>query len=159
MSSYLRPRVPGGTVFFTVGLAEKGSSLLVDEVARLRVAVRLTMAERPFRARAWVVLPDHMHCVWDLPEGDADYSVRWGAIKARFSRGLPEGHVRDSHVLRREKGIWQRRFWEHQCRGEADIAAAVRFCWVNPVRHGLVERPQDWPYSSVRRDDPNQTQG
>lgn len=145
-------RVPGGTVFFTVGLAEAGSRLLVDEVERLRVAVRQVMAERPFGVRAWVVLPDHMHCVWDLPEGDADYAGRWGAIKARFSRGLPEGRVRASHVLRREKGIWQRRFWEHHCRGEEDVAACVRYCWSDPVRHGLVARPEDWPWSSVQRE-------
>jgi putative transposase len=152
MSCYLRPRVPGGTVFFTVCLAEAGSSLLVDEVERLRRAVRQTIAERPFAVRAWVVLPDHMHCVWDLPEGDSDYSTRWGAIKARFSQGLPERRVRVSHVLRREKAIWQRRFWEHHCRGEAEVAGWVRYCATDPVRHGLVARPQDWPWSSVRRD-------
>jgi putative transposase len=145
-------RVPGGTVFFTVGLAGAGSSLLVEEVERLRVAVRQTMAERPFTVRAWVVLPDHMHCVWDLPEGDADHAVRWGAIKARFSKGLPAGRVGDGRVLRRGQGVWQRRFREHHCRGEGDVAECVRYCWSNPVKHGYVERPEDWPWSSVRRD-------
>lgn len=152
MSDYRRIRVPGGTVFFTVCLAEAGSRLLVDEVERLRVAVRQVMAERPFGVRAWVVLPDHMHCVWDLPEGDADYSVRWGAIKARFSMEVPVGRRRDSHILRREKGVWQRRFWEHHCRTEEDAAECVRYCWINPVKHGLVERPEDWPWSSVHRE-------
>ena len=170
MSCYLRPRVPGGTIFFTVCLAEAGSSLLVDEVERLRVAVRRTMAERPFRVRAWVVLPDHMHCVWDLPEGDADYSVRWGAIKARFSQDLRRAGFTPpprrpqvisgryggvNPALRLHKGevaIWQRRFWEHHVRGTEDLAACVQYCWQDPVTHGLAARPQDWPWSSYHRD-------
>jgi putative transposase len=85
MPSYQRPRVPGACVFFTVALADRGSTLLVDEVARLREAVRRTRAERPFGIDAWVVLPDHLHCVWTLPAGDADFSTRMGAIKAQFS--------------------------------------------------------------------------
>jgi putative transposase len=170
MSEYRRIRVPGASVFFTVCLAEAGSRLLVDEVERLRVAVRQTMAERPFGVRAWVVLPDHMHCVWDLPEGDADYAVRWGAIKARFSMDLRRAgftppprrpvvmsgrYCGVNPALRRDKGevaIWQRRFWEHHCRTEADVAECVRYCWINPVKHGLAERPEDWPYSSYVRD-------
>jgi putative transposase len=152
MSDYRRMRVPGGTVFFTVCLAERGSWLLVDEVARLREAVRVTRGERPFGVIAWVVLPDHMHCVWRLPEGDADYSTRWRLIKSRFSRGLPKGRMRPSHVVRQERGIWQRRFWEHHIRDEHDLAAAVQFCRINPVQHGLVERPEDWRWSSFDRD-------
>jgi putative transposase len=152
MSQYQRPRVPGASVLFTVCLATRGSTLLVDEVVRLRGAVRATIAERPFAIAAWVVLPDHLHCVWRLPEGDCDYSTRWGAIKARFSQGLVCGNRRASHELRREKGLWQRRFWEHHLRSEADFAAAVRYCWNNPVKHGLVERPEEWSYSSIHRD-------
>jgi putative transposase len=152
MSSYIRPRVPGASVFFTVALANRGSRLLVDEVDRLRNAVRQTLVERPFRVDAWAVLPDHLHAVWTLPEGDADYSVRWRLIKTRFSRGLPAGPLRRSHEARQERGIWQRRFWEHHIRGDDDLAAHVRYCWFNPVKHGLVELPEDWPYSSVHRD-------
>ncbi len=152
MSCYRRPRRPGATVFFTVALASRGADLLVREVDRLRAAVRATRAERPFHIDAWVVLPDHMHCVWTLPEGDANYSVRMGAIKARFARGLPEGRVRDSHILRREKGIWQRRFWEHHIRDDKALAACIRYCWLNPVKHGLVGHPADWPHSSWHRD-------
>jgi putative transposase len=107
VSCYIRPRTPGAAVFFTVTLAGRGSRLLVDHVATLREAVRVTKAERPFRIDAWVVLPDHMHCLWTLPEGDSDYSVRMGAIKVRFSRALPEGRMRASHIIRRETGIWQ----------------------------------------------------
>ncbi len=88
MSNYVRPRVPGGCVFFTGNLAERGSRALVEHIGVLRDAVSPTRAERPFRIDAAVVMPDHLHMVWTLPEGDADYSVRWGAIKARFTRGV-----------------------------------------------------------------------
>lgn len=175
MSSYRRWRIPGAPVFFTVCLSERGGSLLVDEILRLRAAVRVTMAERPFEALAWVVLPDHMHCVWRLPVGDSDYSVRWGAIKSRFTRSLRDGcrvgfhptlarqrgeavgwnptlRRSASKVAKGEAGIWQRRFWEHHLRSEADVAAAIGYCRDDPVRHGLVETPEAWRYSSVHRD-------
>ncbi len=165
MPNYLRPKLCGATVFFTVTLATRGDDLLVREVARLREAVRATRAERPFGIDAWVVLPDHLHAVWTLPEGDADYSVRWGAIKARFSMSmrragftppLPIGRANGgvNPALRRkgEIGLWQPRFWEHHIRDDADYRAHVAYCWTNPVKHGLVERPEDWPYSSVHRD-------
>jgi len=126
--------------------------VLVDHVGALREAVRQTMAERPFRIDAWVVLPDHLHAVWTLPEGDADYSVRWRLIKARFSQELPVGRLRNSHEARQERGVWQRRFWEHHLRDEADLAAHIRYCWWNPVKHGLADRPEDWTFSSVHRD-------
>ncbi len=96
MSRYIRPHIPGATVFFTVTLAQRGSDMLVREIAALRDAVRATMAARPFHVDAWVVLPDHMHAVWTLPEGDADYSIRWrrdqGAVHDERSvgRGLPD---------------------------------------------------------------------
>jgi putative transposase len=152
MLNYLRPKVPGATVFFTVALAMRGSDLLVREVEALRHAVRLTRAVRPFRIDAWVILPDHMHCVWTLPEGDADYGGRMGQIKAGFSKALPEGRLRSSHIIRREKGIWQRRFWEHHVRNAEDFSACVQYCWGNPVKHGFVADLKDWPYSSWHRD-------
>jgi len=157
MPRYIRPRLGGATIFFTVALAQQGSQLLVAEVERLRQAVRDTRAERPFGIEAWVVLPDHLHCIWRLPEGDADYSVRWGAIKARFSRGVKavgwNPTLRSpSELAKGEAGVWQRRFWEHHIRDKADFAAHVRYCWFNPVKHGLVQRPEDWPYSSVHRE-------
>ena len=88
MSRYLRPSISGASVFFTVGLSRRGGTLLVDQVELLRSAVRDTMADHPFVIDAWVVLPDHLHAVWTLPEGDTNYSWRWGAIKARFSRSV-----------------------------------------------------------------------
>ena len=152
MPSYLRPRIPAATIFFTVALANRPSALLTDEIARLRWAVAATRMERPFAIDAWVVLPDHMHCIWTLPAGDHDFSTRWRLIKTRFSRGLPMGHRRPSHIARQERGIWQRRFWEHHIRDEADMAAHLHHCWFNPVKHGLVDRPEAWPYSSVHRE-------
>ncbi|MBB1499422.1 transposase [Paracoccus sp. MC1862] len=152
MPRYLRPRLPGVPIFFTVALAQRGSSLLLEEVEQLRQAVRVTRAERPFAIEAWVVLPDHLHCIWRLPEGDTDYPARWRLIKARFSRAVPMGTRRDSHIARRERGVWQRRFWDHHIRDEADLAAHLRYCWFNPVKHGLVQRVEDWPFSSVHRE-------
>ena len=152
MSRYLRPRLPGLPIFFTVALAQRGGTLLVDHVGLLRAVVAQTRAERPFGIATWVVPPDHLHCIWTLPEGDADYSTRWRLIKARFSRGLPVGALRASHVRRQERGIWQRRFWEHHIRDDADMVAHLRYCWWNPVKHGFVTRPEDWPYSSYHRD-------
>ena len=149
MPLYLRPRVTGATVFFTVCLAHRGCDLLVREIDLLREAVRVTKRERPFEIVAWVVLPDHMHCVWRMPAGDRAYGTRWGAIKARFTMavrakyggGTAEPGLRKD---KREAAIWQRRFWEHHLRGEEDVARAVEYCWINPVKHGLVERPEDW---------------
>ncbi|WP_127902535.1 REP-associated tyrosine transposase [Solirhodobacter olei] len=152
MSRYLRPSQPGARVFFTVALADRGSDLLLRQVDALRDAVRRTRAERPFGIDAWVVLPDHLHCLWSLPEGDADYSRRWQVIKARFSRAMPGVRRRRSHAARREHGIWQRRFWEHHIRDPADWEVHMRYCWFNPVKHGLVEDPADWPHSSYHRD-------
>ncbi|MRX50513.1 transposase [Paracoccus sp. S-4012] len=152
MSRYSRPHLPGATVFFTVALADRGSGLLTADVARLREAVRRTRAERAFGIEAFVVLPDHLHCIWTLPEGDADYATRWRIMKARFSRGVEVGERRASHVARGERAVWQRRYWEHHIRDEADFAAHLRYCWFNPVNHGLVARPEDWPYSSVHRE-------
>ncbi|MGR3320368.1 MAG: REP-associated tyrosine transposase [Pseudooceanicola sp.] len=157
MSRYLRPRVPGASVFFTLCLAERGSDLLVREVDALRWAVGATLRERPVQVDAWVVLPDHMHFVWTLPEGDSAYAVRIGAMKARFTRamrrvGLNPIRRSASKVRSGDGGIWQRRFWEHHLRGPADHAAHLRYCWTNPVKHGLTGRAVDWPYSSLHRD-------
>ena len=152
MPVYRRPHRPGATIFFTVALRDRSSDLLIREVDALRAAVREVRADRPFRIDAWVVLPDHLHAVWTLPEGDAAYPVRWAAIKARVSRGLEGRELRPSDVARRENGIWQRRFWEHHIRDEADLTAHVRYCWWNPVKHDLVAAPTEWPHSSIHRD-------
>jgi len=179
MSRYIRPKLPGACVFFTVNLVDRGADTLVRHIDVLRQAVAVTRAKRPFAIDAWVVLPDHMHCVWTLPEGDADYSNRMSEIKGRFTRELrrsgpaptplernsygarggrvrvgaePEGRVGAGPDLRGEAPIWQKRFWEHHIRGDEDFAAHVRYCWINPVKHGLVGHPREWPYSSWHRD-------
>ncbi len=152
MSRYTRPTTTGATVFFTVALADRRSTCLVAQIDRLRTAVRDTLAARPVRIEAMVVLPDHLHAIWTLPAGDKAYGRRWGEIKARFVKGLPPVPLRQSHVARRERGIWQRRFWEHHVRDEASLRALRTYCWMNPVKHGLVSDPQDWPYSSLHRD-------
>ncbi|WP_231575841.1 REP-associated tyrosine transposase [Pseudorhodobacter ferrugineus] len=126
MSQYTRPHIAGAAVFFTVAVAARGTDVLTTHIEALRAAVRDTRAERPFGVAAWVVLPDHMHCVWQLPMGDSDYSVRMGAIKARFSMALEARNQRASRILRREKGIWQRRFYEHHIRDENAFRACVR---------------------------------
>lgn len=153
MSRYRRLYVLGGTYFFTVNLAQRGSDVLIRRVDVLREAVRVTRAARPFAIEAWVVMPDHLHAVWTLPPGDADFSVRWKEIKGVFSQACPvQPHVSPSKARKGERGIWQRRFWEHCIRDEADFAAHVAYCHWNPVKHGFVERPENWAWSSVHRE-------
>jgi len=164
MPQYRRLYIPGACVFVTLTLQDRGSDLLVRHVDLLRQAVRDTRAERWFGIDGWVVLPDHMHCLWQLPEGDADYSTRVGAIKARFSMAVrragftpplpqtgPDGRVNPA-LRKGQVGIWQKRFWEHHIRDDRDWIAHRQYCWMNPVKHGFVEEPEDWPYSSYLRD-------
>ena len=99
-----------------------------------------------------MVLPDHLHCVIELPEGDVDFSLRWRLIKSDFSKRLPSSERRsDVRIARGERGIWQRRFWEHLVRDERDFAAHMDYVHINPLKHGLVERVVDWPYSTFHR--------
>lgn len=153
MSAYRRVRIPGATYFFTVALARRPSCLLTDQIGPLRRAYAQTMQSDPVFCDAMVILPDHLHAVWTLPPGDSDYSGRWRKIKSRFSRrcriDLPRS---PSKRAKRERGIWQRRFWEHTIRDEKDYQAHVAYCCGNPVKHGLVERAADWPFSSIHRD-------
>ncbi|MGE0810090.1 MAG: transposase [Immundisolibacter sp.] len=153
MTDYRRARVAGGTWFFTVGLAERrGADLLVARIDALGEAFRTVHARHPFHMDAVVALPDHLHCVWSLPDGDSDYSMRWGLIKATFSRAIKPGERRSaSRIKRGERGIWQRRFWEHCIRDDADYARHVDYIHWNPVKHGYVPRVADWPHSSFHR--------
>jgi putative transposase len=122
MPDYRRAFVPGGSWFFTVNLLERQQTLLVDHIAVLRDAVAKTRETYAFEIDAFVVLPDHLHAIWSLP------------------------------VERNERGIWQRRFWEHLIRDEVDYARHVEYCYINPLKHSLVARVCDWPYSSFHRD-------
>jgi len=152
MPEYRRNRVAGGCYFFTANLWDRRGSLLVERIDLLRECVWRVRVRRPFHVDAWVVLPEHMHAVWTLPEGDDDFSTRWGSIKRMFSAGLEGGEARSEGRMRRgERGVWQRRFWEHTIRDERDYAAHVDYVHFNPVKHGLVEGPGYWPFSSFRR--------
>jgi putative transposase len=151
--NYRRAFVPGGCWFFTVNLLERKRTLLVDRIEVLRDAVAQTRRRYPFEIDAIVVLPDHMHAVLTLPPADADFSTRWRLIKTRFAKGLPkQERLSAVRKKRSERGIWQRRFWEHLIRDEADYGRYVEYCYINPVKHGLVTRVQDWPHSSFHRD-------
>jgi putative transposase len=153
MPNYRRAFVPGGTWFFTVTLLDRRKRLLVDRIDALREATRWTIERRPFRIGAFVVLPDHIHAIWTLPAGDTDFPLRWRLIKQRFSRTIPAGEpLSPVRRARGERGIWQRRFWEHLIRDDADYQRHVEYCYINPVKHGLVRRVCDWPYSSFHRD-------
>jgi putative transposase len=147
---YIRAWHPGGTYFFTVNLAERSRTLLVDCVGHLRETVRKVKQVHPFDILAWVVLPDHLHAIWTLPTGDADCSTRWSLIKAGFSRGITQGeHINASRQHKRERGIWQRRYWEHLIISEPDLWRHVHYVH---IKHGYVERAHEWPYSSIHRD-------
>ena len=152
MTNYRRNFVPGGSYFFTVNLADRRSRLLIDHIELLRDAFRYTQTRHPFIVEATVVLPDHLHAVWTLPDGDPDFSLRWRLIKSTFSRALPPGEqVSASLAGRGERGIWQRRYWEHTLRDEADFARHVDYIHFNPVKHGHAQRVREWPYSSFQR--------
>ena len=149
MPNYRRAYVPGGTWFYTVNLLERhGNDLLVREIELLRATVRRVRSDHPFHIDAWVVLPEHLHCVMTLPPGDSDFSLRWRLIKGGFSRILPRTERRS--MVRRaagERGIWQRHYWEHLIRDEADYRRHVDYVHVNPLKHGHVKLVQEWPYS------------
>ena len=152
MTAYRRHYVPGGTYFFTVALAERSHTLLVDHIDQLRNSLRQVKIAHPFHIVAMVVMPDHLHTVWTLPEGDHDYSTRWRQIKSGFSRLLPDGErISASRKAKAERGIWQRRFWEHTVRDEADLIRCVDYIHFNPVKHGHVGAVSDWPHSSFHR--------
>jgi putative transposase len=152
MTAYRRNFVPGGCFFFTVNLAERKLSPLADHVELLRAAFRETHRRHPFAIDAIVVLPDHLHTVWTLPEGDADFAMRWQLIRSAFSRRLARNErISQSRLAKGERGIWQRRYREHTIRDETDFARHVDYVHINPVRHGLVDRVHDRAPSSFHR--------
>jgi putative transposase len=146
-------RVAGGTYFFTVNLPQRyPNDLLVRHIELFRTGVREVRKNRPFHIDAWVILPDHLHYVWTLPPGDDDFTNRWRMIKQGFSKALPMTERRSSvRIARGERGLWQRRFWEHAIRDDGDYAAHVDYCHINPLKHGYVKRVADWPYSTFHR--------
>lgn len=152
MPRYVRAWVPSGTFFFTVALLERDRKLLTERITDLRAAFEQIRKERPFRMDAIVVLPDHLHCLWTLPPEDADFSTRWRRIKSLFSRSIEVGErLSDRRMTKHERGIWQRRFWEHLIRDECDFKRHADYIHYNPVKHGYVTRAVDWPHSSFHR--------
>ena len=152
MTNYRRARTANATYFFTVNLADRTSTLLVDRIDDLRDAIRHVQHRHPFAIDAMVVLPEHLHAVWTLPPGDADHSLRWRLIKTRFSRVMPKGERRcDSRLAKSERGIWQRRYWEHLIRNDDDFSRHVDYVHFNPVKHGHVQHTLNWPHSSFHR--------
>ena len=153
MPNYRRIHQPGATWFFTVALAERrNNSLLTDHIDLLRAAFRHIRHRHPFAIPAMVVLPDHLHCIWFLPPDDADYATRWRLIKGYFSRNLEVREFRsESRIKRRERGVWQRRFWAHLITDQEDYNRHMDYIHWNPVKHGLVKRTEEWSYSSFHR--------
>ncbi|SBT07865.1 conserved hypothetical protein [Candidatus Accumulibacter aalborgensis] len=153
MPDYRRAWYPGGTYFFTVNLLQRqGNDLLTRHVDLLRESVRLVRQGHPFHIHGWVVLPDHLHCVIELPPADADFATRWRLIKMGFSKTIPGGEIVSVVRVRRgERGIWQRRYWEHLIRDQADFQAHMDYVHFNPVKHGLAGRVLDWPYSTFHQ--------
>jgi len=151
MVRYRRNFVAGGTFFFTVTLADRTSQALTDHVAALRAAVRHTRSAHPFAIDAVVVLPDHLHMVMTLPEGDTDYPNRWRLIKRRFTEAVLRSQTAIARHRNGELALWQRRFWEHTIRDSRDFEHHVDYIHFNPVKHRLVSRVRDWPFSSFHR--------
>jgi len=150
MRSYIRAKAKGATYFFTVNLAERhNNDLLVANIDVLRLVFRQTKQKYPFTMEACVILPEHLHCIWRLPEGDNDFSKRWRLIKTYFSKNITENErISNSRKQKKERGIWQRRFWEHLIRDEDDYQNHVDYIHYNPVKHGYVQQTKDWRYSS-----------
>lgn len=158
MPNYRRSHAAGATYFFTVVTHQRRRFLCDDDVRRaLRDAVEMVRVVQPFVIDAWVLMPDHLHAIWTLPENEADFGVRWGKIKRHVSQQCGERlhqswRLSDSKIKQHESSLWQRRFWEHQIRDEADFVRCMDYVYFNPVKHGLVERVADWPYSTFHRD-------
>ncbi len=156
MSNYRRSKTPGATYFFTV-VTHRRQPHFQHELARvaLRQAIQEVRKSSPFRIDAWVLLPDHLHTIWTMPTDDADFSQRWARIKGLTSKACI--HLVDRSAMTRqqiaagENGFWQRRFWEHQIRDDADFATHADYIHWNPVKHRLVDRVDEWPHSTFRR--------
>jgi putative transposase len=154
MPKYLRNYLPGGTYFFTVVTQDRRAILTTASSRKhLRTAIQCELQRAPFTQVAIALLPEHLHTVWSLSEGDADYSIRWKRIKQRFTRsfladGGEEAETTANRKKHQERGVWQPRFWEHTVRDEDDLERCINYIHYNPVKHGLVERVCDYPWST-----------
>lgn len=144
MTNYRRNLIPSGSYFFTVATANRTGCLLTDNIELFKHAVASGKRELPFELVAMVVLPEHLHGVWTLPVGDADYPTRWKKIKAAFSRSLHKGECPLAcRIAKGEGGIWQRRYWKHKLRNEEDLRRLVDYAHYNPVKHGHMRRVRE----------------
>lgn len=148
MPNYRRLFVPGGEFFFTVNLLDRRQSLLTENIVALRKAYAYVAKRHPIETIAICILPDHLHCIWRLPPDDVDYPLRWRLLKSQFSKLFPRSI--DSRQGRRkgERGIWQRRYWEHRIRDEEDLSRHIDYIHWNPVKHEYTDDPDNWPYST-----------
>ncbi len=154
MTAYRRNRTAGASYFFTVNLLNRSTSLLTDHIDLLRKAHQYVMRRHPFQLDAMVVLPDHLHALWTLPPDDDNYSMRWRLFKGYFSRNLPDfehEQINNSRQNKNERGIWQRRYWEHLIRDEKDFEQHIHYIHFNPVKHKHVSNTKNWPYSTFHR--------
>ena len=152
---YRRSFAPGGIFFFTVVTFQRRKILAqAPAIDLLRQAFRAVMVRYPFKIEAVVIFPDHLHMIWSLPEDDSDYPVRWRLVKSYFSHRWDrrdDFHTSVSRTSKRERSLWQRRYWEHLIRDEEDWRTHVDYIHYNPVKHGLAQSPGEWPYSSFHR--------
>ena len=147
---YRRVDVKAGTYFFTMNLQERHKTLLIDEIDLLRVVINKVKKEHPFKLNAMVVLLEHLHVMLTLPSNDNDYQTRLSLIKAGFSRKIPKTEpINKSRQSKGERGIWQRRYWEHHIVDEHDFENHVQYIHYNPVKHGYVKSAVDWKYSTI----------
>jgi putative transposase len=157
MPEYRRAKIEGATYFFTVVTYQRQPVLCLPEsIDAMRDVIRNVAQRHPFQSDAWVVLPDHLHFVWTLPEGDSNYSMRWAMVKKELTKRLSPSIGADTAPSRsrqrhREGTLWQRRFWEHQIRDEQEYRAHVDYIHFNPVKHSLVGSPKEWRCSSFHR--------
>ncbi|HEY0488373.1 MAG TPA: transposase [Telluria sp.] len=147
MNDYRRNRVPGPTYFFTVRLVDSASSLLTEHISAFGEAIRLVRIRKPFHVDAWVVLPDHAHAIWTLPPDDHDCAARWRAIKIAFSKALRKSGAGNGD----ERAVWARHFQAHQVADDAEYCRLIDYVHRNPLRHGMCQQVQDWPWSSLHR--------
>ena len=151
---YRRCFLPGGTFFFTVVTYNRNIIFHNPEtVTLLRDAFQYVLDRHPFQIDACVILPDHIHTIWTLPENDSDYAMRWRLLKSHFTSRfeLKQSALSASRKIKKEQAVWQRRYWEHLIRDEEDLMRHVEYIHYNPVKHGLTDATFHWPYSSFHQ--------
>lgn len=145
MVGYRRNFIPGGTYFFTVTLQDRQSTLLTQHIEQLRHAFQKARKDRPFQIEAIVILPEHLHTIWTLPENNTDYPGRWRIIKSQFTRNIKKEGIDLKSNQRGEHNIWQPRYWEHTIKDDDDLQHHINYIHYNPVKHGLVKNVTDCP--------------